>query len=103
VYYLLIGLGTLIVLTLSVFLIKLRAVNLRLRSLEAQIKDMHIMTSRLLLRELNSRGDPQVSDIFEKPDHVVGKTSDDSSTQQPPETRGAVQSFFPSSDTRSRR
>jgi hypothetical protein len=91
--YLLAGLGTLIVLTIGIFLIKLRAVNLRLRVLEAQIKDMHIMTSRLFLRELNSRGDPQDS-VTEKPAQKEEPTPDDQSRRQP-EPRGATQSVLP--------
>jgi hypothetical protein len=65
--YLLIGVGTLLALTITMFLIKLRAVNLRLRVLQAQIEDMHILTSRLLLRELNAPGDPKASTLLEKP------------------------------------
>jgi hypothetical protein len=88
--YLLIGLCALIVVTIGMFLIKLRAINLRLRILETQIKDMHIMTSRLLLRELNS---PRVSRVgFEKPAHIE---------EAMPETRVAVQNLLPSNDTRS--
>jgi hypothetical protein len=91
--YLLAGLGTLIVSTIGVFLIKLRAINLRVRILEAQIKDMHIMTSRLLLRELNSRGDPQDSSIG-KPAQKEEPMSDDQSIRQP-EPQGATQSVLP--------
>jgi hypothetical protein len=90
--YLLAGLGTLIVLTIGIFLIKLRAVNLRLRVLEAQIKEMHVMTSRLLLRELNSRGDPRDS-FIEKPAQNEEPTSDDQSRQ--PEPRSATRSVLP--------
>jgi hypothetical protein len=92
--YLLIGLVTLVVLSIGIFLIKLRAVSLRQRLLEAQIKDMHILTSRLLLRELNARGDPQVS-IIEEPAHQEETMSDDQSAPQPPEPRGAMKRFIP--------
>jgi hypothetical protein len=54
--YLLIGVGTLFVLLIGMFLIKLRTVSARLRVLQAQIEEMHILTTRLLLKELNAPG-----------------------------------------------
>jgi hypothetical protein len=67
--YLLIGVGALVFLTIGIFLIKLRAVNLRLRLLQADIEEMRILTSRLLLRELNARGDPRASSLPKAPAH----------------------------------
>ena len=92
--YVLIGVCALFVLTTGTFLIKLRTVNLRLRLLEAQIKDVHIMTSRLLLRELNARGGPQ-DGFFEKPAHKEEATSDDQSIRQLPEPQGGTRSVLP--------
>jgi type II secretory pathway component PulM len=80
--YLLIGVGTLLILMIGVFLIKLRTVNLRIQYLHARIEDMHILTSRLLLRELNARGDSQVSNVPDTPAHKEGPTSHDQPTQR---------------------
>jgi hypothetical protein len=80
--HLLTGVGILLILIFSIFLIKLRAVNLRLRVLQAQIEDMRILTSRLLLKELNAR---DVGNVSEKPAHKGEPTSDNQSTRRPPE------------------
>jgi hypothetical protein len=75
--YLLIGVGTFVVLTIGMFLIKLRAVNVRLRLLQTEIEEMRILTSRLLLRELNARGDPRASGLSDKPAHNEELAADD--------------------------
>jgi hypothetical protein len=78
-----IGVGTALVLTIvCIFLTRLRAVNLRLQRLQAQIEEMHILTSRLLLRELNTPRDPQATAPPEQSPH---KSAD---ARQPPVSLG---------------
>jgi hypothetical protein len=83
--HLLIGADALLILAIGICLIKLRAVNLRLRVLQTQIGEMHILTSRLLLRELNVKGDFQAGRVPEEASHKGDSTSDDPSPRRPTE------------------
>jgi hypothetical protein len=93
--YLLIGVGTLLVLLIGMFLIKLRTVNARLRVLQAQIEEMHILTTRLLLRELNAPGASRAS-LSGKSAHDDGSAPDEpqpalgSDAEIPAERKGAL-------------